>query len=94
MIFREFVRGFLNALRFTGHGGVAQVSNLFYQFSSFQGAGHEPNDGVQAVASNPIGVTIDPDELLAQYRNGVSAETLLRMPQGEMSPIPSEHGIG
>jgi catechol-2,3-dioxygenase len=47
----------------------------------------------EAFAANPIGVTIDPEDLLAQYRNGVSAETLLRMPQGEMSPIPPEHGI-
>jgi hypothetical protein len=47
----------------------------------------------EAFAANPIGVMIDPDELLAKYRSGVSAETLLRMPPGEMSPIPPEHGL-
>ncbi|MFN7944127.1 MAG: VOC family protein [Blastocatellia bacterium] len=47
----------------------------------------------EAFAANPIGVGIDPDDLLAQYRSGVPAETLMRMPQGEMSPIPPEHGL-
>ena len=47
----------------------------------------------EAFATNPIGVTIDPEALLAQYRRGVPVEQLLVMPTGAMSPIPVEHGI-
>ena len=47
----------------------------------------------EAFAANPIGVTIDPEALLAQYRSGVPVEQLMVMPAGEMSPIPVEHGI-
>ena len=46
-----------------------------------------------AFAANPIGVEIDPDALLAQYRNGVPLETLLVQPKGPVSPIPPEHGM-
>jgi catechol 2,3-dioxygenase-like lactoylglutathione lyase family enzyme len=46
-----------------------------------------------AFAANPIGVEIDPDALLAQYRSGVSVETLLRQPEGPVSQIPHEHGL-
>jgi len=47
----------------------------------------------EAFAANPIGVEIDPEALLAQYRSGVSVEQLLVIPPGPMSPIPPEHGI-
>jgi hypothetical protein len=47
----------------------------------------------EAFAANPIGVTIDPEALLAQYRSGVPAESLMVMPTGAMSHIPVEHGI-
>lgn len=46
-----------------------------------------------AFAANPIGVDVDPEALLAQYRSGVPVEKLLVMPQGQMSPIPVEHGL-
>ncbi len=46
-----------------------------------------------AVAANPIGVEIDADELLKQYRNGMPVESLLVQPQGPTSPIPQEHGM-
>jgi catechol 2,3-dioxygenase-like lactoylglutathione lyase family enzyme len=46
-----------------------------------------------AFTANPIGVEIDPDALLAQYRDGVPVETLLRQPEGPVSPIPPEHGM-
>lgn len=46
-----------------------------------------------AFAANPVGVEIDPDALLAQYRNGAQLETLLAQPEGPMSPIPHEHGM-
>ena len=44
-------------------------------------------------AANPIGVEIDPDALLAQYRNGVPMETLILQPTGPPAPIPAEHGL-
>jgi catechol-2,3-dioxygenase len=46
-----------------------------------------------AFAANPIGVEIDPEALLAEYRNGVPLEKLLIQPQGPMMQIPPEHGI-
>ena len=46
-----------------------------------------------AFAANPVGVEIDADALLAQYRNGVAMGTLLVQPQGPVSPIPPEHGM-
>jgi hypothetical protein len=45
-----------------------------------------------AFAANPIGVEVDPEYLLAQYRSGVPEEQLLSMPTGPASPIPKEHG--
>lgn len=44
-------------------------------------------------AANPIGVEVDFETLLAQYRDGVPAETLLACPEGPASPIPAEHGL-
>lgn len=46
-----------------------------------------------AFAANPVGVEIDPDALLAQYRSGVPVETLMLQPEGPASPIPREHGL-
>ena len=46
-----------------------------------------------AFASNPVGVEIDPDVLLAQYRSGAPTEQLLAMPVGPPAPIPPEHGL-
>ena len=46
-----------------------------------------------AFAANPIGVEIDPDALLAQYRSGVPTETLMVQPEGLAAPIPREHGL-
>lgn len=46
-----------------------------------------------AFAANPIGVMIDPEDLLAQYRRGIPVEQLLLMPEGPISPIPREHGL-
>ena len=46
-----------------------------------------------AFAANPVGVEVDFDSLLAQYRNGVPSETLLLQPDGPPSPIPSAHGM-
>jgi catechol 2,3-dioxygenase-like lactoylglutathione lyase family enzyme len=44
-------------------------------------------------ASNPIGVQIDPDALVKQYRNGVPEAQLLARPDGPVAPIPVEHGV-
>jgi catechol-2,3-dioxygenase len=46
-----------------------------------------------AFAANPIGVEIDPDALLAQYRSGVPEKQLLAFPEGPISPIPDAHGM-
>ena len=46
-----------------------------------------------AFADNPVGVEIDPELLLAQFREGVPAETLLAFPAGAPAPIPHEHGL-
>lgn len=46
-----------------------------------------------AFAANPIGVEVDPESLLAQYRAGVPDKQLLTMPVGPISPIPTEHGV-
>ncbi|WP_219894666.1 VOC family protein [Aquisediminimonas profunda] len=48
----------------------------------------------KAFAANPVGVVIDPEELLTRYRNGASNEELITMPNGPPSPIPAEHGFG
>lgn len=48
----------------------------------------------EAFMANPVGVVIDPEVLLARYRNGAASEELIAMPDGEASPIPAEHGIG
>jgi hypothetical protein len=46
-----------------------------------------------AFAANPVGVEIDVETLLEQYRNGVPATTLTVQPDGPASPIPREHGL-
>lgn len=46
-----------------------------------------------AFAANPVGVEIDPDALLAQFRNGVPINTLLVQPEGPVAQIPAEHGL-
>jgi catechol-2,3-dioxygenase len=45
----------------------------------------------EVFAANPIGVSIDPDDLLARYERGADAAELLRLPRGEPSPIPEAH---
>jgi catechol 2,3-dioxygenase-like lactoylglutathione lyase family enzyme len=44
-------------------------------------------------ASNPVGVEVDFDSLLAQYKNGVPVDRLMVMPEGPASPIPASHGM-
>jgi len=46
-----------------------------------------------AFAANPIGVQIDPDTLVKQYRSGVPEHVILRRPEGAGMPIPAEHGV-
>jgi catechol 2,3-dioxygenase-like lactoylglutathione lyase family enzyme len=46
-----------------------------------------------AFAANPVGVEIDLDALLAQYRDGVPSKMLLVQPEGPASQIPREHGL-
>jgi catechol-2,3-dioxygenase len=47
----------------------------------------------EAFAANPVGVEIDPEALLAQYRSGIALEQLLAKPEGPMMQIPREHGL-
>jgi catechol 2,3-dioxygenase-like lactoylglutathione lyase family enzyme len=46
-----------------------------------------------AFAANPVGVEIDADALLEQYRSGVPIETLMVQPEGPPSAIPRAHGM-
>lgn len=46
-----------------------------------------------AFASNPIGVEVEPEALLARYRDGASEAELTARPEGAPSPIPAAHGI-
>ncbi len=46
-----------------------------------------------AFAANPVGVEVNFDALLAQYRDGVDQETLLVRPDGPHAPIPAAHGL-
>ena len=47
-----------------------------------------------AYAANPIGVSFDPEELVARLRGGEMADTLLIQRPGPASPIPIAHGMG
>lgn len=47
----------------------------------------------EAFAANPIGVAIDPDELLQRLEDGEDPEVLLRRSSAVPSPIPAEHGF-
>jgi catechol 2,3-dioxygenase-like lactoylglutathione lyase family enzyme len=44
-------------------------------------------------AANPVGVTFDPEALLARYRAGATDAELLAFPEGEAAAIPAEHGL-
>jgi catechol 2,3-dioxygenase-like lactoylglutathione lyase family enzyme len=47
----------------------------------------------EAFAANPIGISYDPDRLLAQYEAGASEADLIRRPDGPASGIPADHGM-
>lgn len=47
----------------------------------------------EAFASNPVGVEVDPEALLARYRSGASEDELKARPEGDPSPIPEAHGM-
>jgi catechol 2,3-dioxygenase-like lactoylglutathione lyase family enzyme len=44
-------------------------------------------------AANPVGVEVDFETLLAEYRSGTPAEALLKQPGGPAAHIPPEHGL-
>jgi catechol-2,3-dioxygenase len=69
-------------------------NRLEFQVDCFRTA-DEANAYMQgpAFAENPIGVPIDPELLVKQYRNGMPEEILLRRPAGPGVPIPAEHGV-
>jgi hypothetical protein len=47
----------------------------------------------EAFAANPVGVSFDPDLLLARLQDGVDDEALLVQPAGPPSGIPAAHGM-
>lgn len=49
--------------------------------------------GSAAFSANPIGISFDPEELLAAYRSGASGAALLARAEGPVSGIPVEHGL-
>jgi catechol 2,3-dioxygenase-like lactoylglutathione lyase family enzyme len=44
-------------------------------------------------AANPVGVEVDFEALLAEYRSGTPTEALLAQPTGPAAQIPPEHGL-
>lgn len=46
-----------------------------------------------AFADNPVGVSYDPDALLARFEGGEPEDSLLAMPAGPPSSIPTAHGV-
>jgi catechol 2,3-dioxygenase-like lactoylglutathione lyase family enzyme len=46
-----------------------------------------------AFAANPIGIEVDMEALLANYRAGGDPRELTARPEGPMSPIPELHGM-
>lgn len=47
----------------------------------------------EAFATNPVGVEVDPETLLARYRAGAGEAELTARPEGSPAPIPDAHGI-
>jgi len=46
-----------------------------------------------AFAENPVGVSYDPDALLARFESGEGEDALLARPAGPPSSIPAAHGM-
>lgn len=44
-------------------------------------------------AANPIGIDVDPEELLRRFKEGASDEELIARPVGPMAEIPAAHGV-
>ncbi len=51
------------------------------------------DEHLRSAFANPVGVVIDPDDLLARYKAGAGHGELLAMPDGPASPIPDAHGL-
>ena len=47
----------------------------------------------EAFATNPVGVEVDPEALLASYRAGATEAELTAQPEGGPAPIPDAHGL-
>ena len=47
----------------------------------------------ESFAANPVGVEVDLEALLAEYRSGTAVEALLTQPGGPVAEIPPEHGL-
>ncbi|MGV3478354.1 MAG: VOC family protein [Sphingobium sp.] len=68
-----------NRMEFQVDCGTVEEANAFMSSEAFD--------------ANPIGIDYDPDQLLARYESGVSADLLVQRPEGPMSDIPPEHGL-
>jgi hypothetical protein len=53
----------------------------------------EEGRALLAATDNPVGVTFDPEALVARWRGGEAEEALLVQPAGGPSPIPAAHGM-
>lgn len=68
-------------------------NRMEFQVDSCTAAEAEAFMRTEAFAGNPIGVTFDPDDLLARYETGEAPAALLSLPKGPPSAIPAEHGL-
>ncbi len=68
-----------NRMEFQVDCGTAEEANAFMASETF--------------AANPVGVSYDPDMLLARWEAGEDPDSLIRLPDGSPSPIPQAHGM-
>ena len=68
-------------------------NRMEFQVDTCTAAEAEAMMRTEAFAQNPVGVTFDPDTLLAQYEAGSDPLALLQSPKGPPSPIPAAHGL-
>lgn len=68
-----------NRMEFQADCGTVDDANAFMKSEAF--------------SANPIGVDWNPDDYLARYEDGVSADVLVQRIDGPMSDLPVEHGM-
>jgi catechol-2,3-dioxygenase len=68
-----------NRLEFQADVGTPEQANAYMSTPAF--------------VANPVGVSFDPDRMLAEYRSGAGEDVLLKMPAGEPASIPQAAGL-